>query len=1055
MKHRRLPRILILSGVMLACSWGLGAAQTLTVKGRVTSSENHQGIAGVTVSVPGTDKGTVSDASGQYQLDGVAPTDSLAFSFVGFTKKVVAVAGRTEINQTLAPDISRLNQLVVVGYGTQKKKDLTGAISTINATQLQKEHPSTVQDVLRANVPGLQIGFKTTPKGDAGLQVRGKNTLNAGSGPLIVLDGVIYYGALSDINPNDIASVDVLKDASSAAVYGAKAAEGVIAITTKKGSSEKPTVNFNANIGVATREMKEPLYDPQQFIHWREDVQYSRNNATAEHYIFENPANLPSGVSMADWLAWDNSDPEADPTTVWLQRLNFRPIEIANYKAGRTVDWFDHVFQNGLRQDYTVSLSGRKQGLSYYWSLGYENNEGVVVWSKFSTYRSRLNLEADVTDFLTVGLNTQFAARDESAVPADWDAAVRDSPFGSFYTDDSSDYRYSPQDEPGGGSRNPLAAAAYTDRIKRFYTLNSSMYAKVKLPFHITYQVNFTPRLEWYNYFNHQSSKYQDWAGAGGNSTREHHVLYQWQVDNVLNWNQTFGDHHFEVTLLANAEKYQIWRDQMTNSGFLPNDNLGYNNIGAGTNPAMTSGPGDYSDASGTYGDEYSTGDALMARLFYSFMDRYLVTLSFRRDGYSAFGQRNPRANFPSAALGWVFTQEPFFSADWLNYGKLRLSYGINGNRDVGRYVALANLQTGKYLHVSPDGGTVTTPSQLYVNNMPNPDLKWEQTTALNAGLDFSLMDGVLDGSIDAYRSKTTNLLVKRILPNVTGFDFVWSNLGEVDNHGLEIDLKSRNMQRPNFSWRTAFNFSLNRNKIAHLYGNMVDVTDDQGKVIGQKEADDISNKWFIGHPIDAVWNIKVLGVYQSDQQDAAARYGQYPGDFHLQDVDDDGKYTNADRQFLGFSEPRFRWTLRNEFTIMQHFDLSFLLYSLWGHMGTYNIAKNRDGFPDRSNSYQIPYWTADNPTNDYARLYSSDGGASFDVYRKRSFVRLDNVSLAYTFPQHLLDKASIQALRVYFTVKNAALYAPDWDFWDPENGALGNDGPASRIYTLGVNLTL
>ena len=339
---------------------------------------------------------------------------------------------------------------------------------------------------------------------------------------------------------------------------------------------------------------------------------------------------------------------------------------------------------------------------------------------------------------------------------------------------------------------------------------------------------------------------------------------------------------------------------------------------------------------------------------------------------------------------------------------------------------------------------------ELWVGNMQNPGLQWEKTAAYDIGLDFGMFNNVLSGTIEAYKGKTTNLLVNRSLPDLTGFANIETNLGQIDNKGLEITLNTHNISHPNFSWNTSFNFSLNRNKIVHLYGTMVNITDSSGKIIGQKEASDIRNHWFIGHAIHSIWDAKATGIYQTDEAAEAAKYGKKPGDFKVQDVNGDGKITDADRQFLGYSTPRFRWTLYNDFTFYKNFDLSVMIYSYWGQMGTFNRAKNDYSFPDRVNSYVYPYWTPENPENSFARLYSSDGGASYSVYRKKSFIRLDNVALGYTFPNRLLHKASIQALKVYFTVKNAGFYAPDWDNWDPENG-----GPTPRTFVLGLNMTL
>jgi TonB-linked SusC/RagA family outer membrane protein len=703
------------------------------------------------------------------------------------------------------------------------------------------------------------------------------------------------------------------------------------------------------------------------------------------------------------------------------------------------------MFHNAVQQNYTLSLAGGTDHFHYYWSGGYMNNQGLVVGDRFSTVQSRLKLDADVTSFLTVGINTAFSDRDESSVPLNWGLMTLNSPYGGMWNDDTTDYRYSPQDDQGSGARNPLYSQEYTDRMKKYYTLNSIIFAKVKLPFGITYTANFTPEFEWYQYFNHYSAKDQDYTKLGGTAERDQHQIFQWQLDNIINWNKTFkGQHHFEVTLLANSEKYQYWENDMQTQGFDPSDALGYHNFAAGNSPVITSD------------DEYSTGAALMARVFYSYKDRYMLTGSVRRDGYSAFGQKYPWADFPALAAGWVFSQEPFLQSwsDWLSFGKLRLSYGVNGNRDIGRYIALSDLTTGKYLEVNPDG-TTSVVSQLWVGRMQNSNLKWERTAAFNLGLDFSLFHDIIGGTVEVYKSKTTNLLMNRTLPDIDGFANIETNLGELDNKGLEITIKSRNIDHPNFSWHTTANFSTNRNTIVHLYGDMQDITDSTGKVIGQKEASDITNKWFIGHSIDAVWDARVTGVYQTDQADEAAKFGKKPGDFIVQDVNGDHKITNTDRQFLGYSKPRFRWTLNNDFTIYKNFDLSVSVYSYWGYMASFNQAKNNASFPDRVNSYVYPYWTPEHPENKFSRIYSSDGGASYSVYRNRNFIRLDNIALGYTFPQAMLNRAKIQALKVYFTVKNVAYYAPDWIYWDPDWDPDTGPGPTPRTYTLGLNLTL
>ncbi|QNL50592.1 SusC/RagA family TonB-linked outer membrane protein [Olivibacter sp. SDN3] len=1016
----------------------LYAQQTITVKGVVYSQADNLPLPGVGVVEKGTKNGVSTNEDGVFVLNNVNPEGTLVFTSIGYISQEANVGNRNSVEVYLSAEVSNLDEVVVVGYGTSRKRDLTGAVSQVRSEVIQNEAPAQMSDMLRGNVAGLSVGYNRNAKGGGSLQLRGRNSLNANTSPLIVLDGAIYYGAWEDINPNDIETVDVLKDASAAAVFGAKSASGVILVTTKKGKEGKPMINYSTNIGLATMAVNQPVHDAETFVPWRQDVMKSINR-NAQPYRFDDPRTLPADISIDDWLDYDGST--GDPVRAWLRRLNLQPVEIDNYLAGRSVDWYDVAFQNGLRQDHNISVSGRNKDISYYLGAGYMNNEGIITGDQFKTLRTRANIEANITDFLQVGMSTQFISRNESAIGYGWGNITNLSPWGSQYNADG-ELIWRPNGEPNGGV-NPGYDAFHRDYLFRINSLNTTLFAKIDLPFGFSFRTNFTPQLEVLEQYNHQKSTHEGWAAFGGSAYRRNRQTYYWQLDNILSWNRTFNDiHRFDATFLVNAEKFQRWESRMQADNFDPNDDLGYHGMPTGINPILDHGP------DGT-GDQYSTGDALMARLVYTLKDRYIFTGTFRRDGYSAFGQLNPRANFGSIAAGWVFSDEAFFNSDWFNYGKLRLSWGSNGNRDIGRYVALANLTTGKYLHVQPDG-TVVQVNQLWVDRMRNRNLRWERNVSYNLGLDFALFNNRLDGSLEAYVSNTTDLLVERRLPNVNGFDLVMSNMGRVRNRGIELTLNSNNMQRDNFSWRTTATFQVNRNSIQELYGDL----DANGQ-----ELDDIQNGWFIGQPIDVIWDWKAQGVYQLGEEEEAARYGLQPGDYKLEDVNDDGSFTNADKQFIGFAEPRFRWSLRNDFQIYKNFTFSFMMYSLWGHSEPFNLLKSRDGFPDRQNSYKYPYWTPDNPSNEWARISSSEGSATgFNVYRKRSFIRLDNVSIAYNLPKSIISRYKVQNLRVYFNVRNAAMYAQQWEFWDPEwNDSDPNEyaGPTPRFFTFGLDLTL
>lgn len=1050
-----LPRFYLLVFLMGVLTSQMYAQTERMITGTVTDIFGEP-LPGVNVVRFRTTLGSISDINGNFSIKVSEKNPILIFSYIGYLTQEITVGDKDLIHVKLKEDTQDLEEVVVIGYGTAKKRDLTGAISTIKTEQLATEAPSSIQDLMRANSPGLNIGMSTGAKDESSLQIRGKNTLKAGSSPLIVLDGVIYEGSLSDINPADVEAIDVLKDASSAAIYGAKAANGVVVVTTKKGKIGKPVVNFNTNVGFVRLAKKQQILDGAGFVKYRQDYETTRNSA---EYLSQYPEifNDPRKLQNVDQLTWYNytqktpvtSVEEDDLVRAWLARLDFKAPEIDNYMLGDETAWDDLVFQTGLQQDYTASISNRTDNFSYYWSMGYADQRGIIKDDQMTNFRTRLNLESKVTDFLTIGLNSSFSSRDESKLNnkgdggdkddywlCDWEQMIRISPYGSNNIDDpDSPYRRWPTGD--ATPVNPFYDNLYRDRKKMYTTLDANIYAKVSLPFDIEYQMNFIPHYEFYELYNHESSENENWASKGGNSIRTTRKKYSWQVDNIFRWRREFNKlHTVEATFLINAEKGQTWKQSAKASNYTPSDILGYHRLQAGSVPLVDSD------------DTYKTGDALMGRLFYSFKNRYMLTASVRRDGYSAFGQMHPRAVFPAVALGWNFSSEKFMGQmnSWLSYGKLRLSWGQNGNRDIGQYEALSDLTSGLHPYIDQNG-TIYNSSQLYVNRMSNAGLKWERTSSYNIGLDYGLFNDILSGSVEVYFSKTNDLLVDRVLPDIIGFNSVAANLGEIQNKGFEFSVNANIIRKENFEWSAMGNFSLNRRKITHLYGDMVDVLDENGNVIGKKEADDTKNKWFIGHDTEQVWDYVRDGVWQENELEEAAKYGCQPGDFKYLDLNSDGVMTDKDKVFQKNKTPQFRWTLRNEFRFYKNIYLSFMMYSQWGHYDTFNRAANSSNFPDRCTEYVQPHWMPENPINDYARIGSKNIGNN---YVNRSFIRLDNITLSYNVPVGFLRKFSVQNMRLSMSVRNVAVFTPHWDFWDPETKV-----PTPRSFNLGVNFTL
>jgi len=997
-------------------------------------------IEGVSVLLTGRNTGTSTGIDGKFKLDVPAGTKgTLTFTHTSYATQTQNISNQ-EMVVTLQSNIEDLDEVVVVGYGTQKRKDLTGAVSSVQAEKLEKEAPRSVQDLLRGNAAGLVIGQGNTAKGDADLLVRGRGTLKAGASPLNVVDGVIFDGSFADINPNDIASIDILKDASATAVYGARAANGVVLITTKRGTSGKPIITLNGNYGIVENSYMPKVMNGEQFLAYRYD--YEMGKRTQDYHnqypeMFVDPRKLLN----TNVLSWYNYDQQTASTSVtdeqllrsWLSRLEMRSPEIENYLIGKETNWQDQVFQKGTQQDYTVSVSNKTENLNYYLSLNHVDREGIIVGNRFKNFRTRINLESKITNFLKVGANANFSARDESFLQADWAQSAIIPPYASNNIEDiNSLYRRYPTGDVT--PVNPFFDNMFRDRVDRYNTLNSTLFGIITLPYGFEIQSNFTPSFVWREYYNHDSSQNPEWAAQGGKVERTFQKTYNWQLDNVLRWKKVYDQHNFEVTLLQNAEKGQYWSTKATASNFVPSDILGWHRIQAGTVPLNESD------------DTYRTGDALMGRIFYSFKDTYLFTASVRRDGFSAFGSQNPRATFPALAFAWNLTNESFMQSTktWLDYGKVRLTWGRNGNRDIPQYDALSDMTSS--LHPYIDGkGNIYLGSQLYVNRMANLGLKWENKESYNFGLDFAILKNRISGALDIYSATTHDLLVDRELPEIVGFSSVAANLGELKSNGIDISLTGNIIQKESFRWSSNFIFMLNRRKIVKLYGDMVDINDAAGNIIGQKEADDIKNRWFIGQDPDRIWDYERNGIWQENELDEAEKYGLQPGDFKYIDQNGDGVMTDADRVFQKYRTPRFRWSWRNDFNY-KNLSLSVFLYSNWGQSDSFNRAANNSSFADRTTDYVIPRWTPENNINDYARIGSKNIGTN---YVDKSFIRLENISLSYLVPSSILNKASIRNLRLSASIRNVAFWAPRWEFGDPEGF------PVPRTYNLSLNFSL
>ncbi len=1012
-------------GIPLMVEGNSTSLQQDQVTGKVTDNKG-QPLPGVTVLVKGTTTGTITNAEGLFSIPKLTSRSILVFSFVGMRTQEVLVGNQTRIDIVLEQDVIGLDEVVAIGYGTMKKSDLTGSVTKVKAQQYETQQAANFMQYLTGTVAGVSVNNSTSAAESSSIEVRGPTSLNANNAPLIVLDGVIFNGNLNDINPNDIESIDILKDASSAAVFGSRSAAGVVIINTKKGSGDKVTINLASQLGITGTTNEILPCNPEEYLRYRQDF-LRRVNPSLPSAYYDNPNSLPAGITLETWQKYD-ATVNPDVQDAWMNRLKLREIEKKNLLAGKTYDWYDAAMRTGIRQNYDISINGGTGNLKYYWSTGYTDNKNYILGDDYQIIRTRLNTDATITDYLKIGMNAQFSNKDQSNVAVSLDNIIDQSPYGQPY-DDQGVLKWYPHDD--SVIPNPFMNYYNYDKYNKTQNLFANFYGELTLPYGFSFKSSFINRYDWTKTYYYDPSTTPNGNKTMGFAQRINSSLYEWQLDNILTWKKKFGVHDFNATFLYNAEKKQTWRDQVDNVGFFTSEALTYHQLNAGSSPTVINN------------DTYSTGTAMMGRLNYSLMGKYYLTVTYRRDGYSAFGQLNPYANFPSAALAWNIKNEKFFKASWVDNLKLRISYGVNGNRDIGIYDALAQLGTTKYL----SGTTVV--SGIYSSTMANTGLKWERTTALNGGVDFGVFNGRLSGNIDLYKMKTTDLLLLRSLPAIIGYKSVMSNMGQLDNKGFELTLNSLNITKKDFAWNSSLVFSFNRNEIVHLYGEMVDIKDKDGNVIGQKEADDRTNGWFIGESIDRIWNYRALGIWQLGEENIAKTFGKAPGDTKLYDADGNGISTQEDKEFIGYSKPRYNFGLRNDISFLKNFNFSCFIRADLGHMSTNGLLMHTNQTEDRQNAYNLPYWTPTNPINTYTRLNTVNTPA-FTLYESRSFVRLQDASLSYTVPKSIIEKVKINRCRFYVSGRNIFVISK-WSGWDPESG----NTPMPRTFTFGIDLTL
>lgn len=973
--------------------------QNQRISGVVKDSAGEP-IIGASVIEKGMNNGTITGLNGDFQLT-VSPNSSLQVTYIGYVKvEVKAVTGKT-MQITMQEDSKTLDEVVVVGYGTMKKSDLTGAIASANLKDFEKSPNANIVQALQGTVPGLNIGQVTSAGGTPSISIRGTNTLSGNKDVLIVLDGSIYTSSLSSLNPSDIESIDVLKDASATAVYGAQAANGVLLITSKKGKTGKAKINFSSSYSISNPTKNLHPMNREEYLAFTKEFWYDKAY-TGPDYTVPNP-----DFNIADYL----------PDKVMLDASQSDGISAHDY------NWWDAGTRTGSIFENRVSISGGNDAVSYL--VSYENidQKGYIRNDDFRRNSIRINLDIKPYSWLKLGIQTfgSFVNQD-GAEPTYWNLLIQ-NPLMEPYDEEGKLVPYPFQTL----DTNPFMGSNISDRERHNYFFGN-ISAEVKLPVKgLSYRVNFGNNYRIDEHY--QSSEYG--AGLTGEAFKNHRNYYDYTFDNILNYQHRFGSHDIAATLLYGVRecKENFTDAKAQNFDML---SLGYNSLEMGK-------------------DQFTDSDAWteaslyqMLRINYKFKDRYLFTGTLRRDGFSGFAQNNKTAMFPSVALAWIVSEESFFKVPWVDYLKLRGGWGVSGNL-TERYKSLAKV-TSKAGYVFGDGGTTELRQQI--TSMANNNLKWEKTSGINLGLDFTLLNNRLTGSLELYRTTTRDLLYSMAIPTLTGFSSVSGNIGKIRNQGVEFTITSRNIVSKDFEWNTTFNISANRNKIVTLLGK-----DKNGD---GKEDDLIASNLFIGESTSAIYGYMVDGLWQLNDDIPA---GYNPGNKKIVDITGEGDITTDDRKVIGRGDPAYRFGIMNKLRY-KNFTLSFFINSVQGGKNGYlgvNSSSLVRGDANHRRWNKISEWAADfwSPNNSnatYSRAINA-GAIVPTTYQDRSFIRLQDVALSYTLPKQWINSIGIEHLDLFVNGKNL-ITITDWKGWDPEANSNYEGRPVLKSFTFGLNLT-
>lgn len=982
--------------------------QVRRVSGSIVDS-NGEPIIGASIVVTGTTNGTISDLDGKYTLDNVPENATLDVSYIGYTTQSLKATDKALARIILKEDTKVLDEVVVVGYGVAKKSDFTGSLNTMNGDNIVSSHKQSATAALQGTIPGVDIIRNgNNPGSGFNIMIRGQNTIASGgtgsmsdiNPPLYIVDGIML-SSIDDIAPDDIERIDVLKDASSTAIYGSRGANGVVIVTTKKGSQGegKSYVEYNGFVSLTQAMHLPDMMNGQQWADYKVD------RYTGEH-----------------WTEYLHGEP--DPT--YQQVLTTQQYN--NLMAGKNIDWVDELLGVAFSQNHSLRAYGNSKDMVYSFGLSYTDESGVTGVDNYKRYNFSASVDRNIGKKVKIGLNMYSAYSQTISSAETVRQAYRLNGLSDMYNEDGS-LRVFPDDALGNVS-NPLVERENNQSELLNLHVFGNTYFQYQ-PFDwMTFKTTFSPDVYFQRTGSYAGKDSKNGKGQAANATAgndwKRSLSYTWT--NVLTFDKSFNDKH-AINAMLGTEWVKNVSDGLNSEvkGFA-SDHYKFYNLAAGTNISeLTS---DYLQ------DQWMS---YFARLNYTLRGKYLFTVTGRYDGSSRLAEGHRWKFFPSAAIGWRITEEDFMkSADWVNNLKLRLSYGLSGNNsNVSPYMTSTNVNNLYYIF---GGGTPTTAS--VISNMANRNLSWETTKEWNLGLDFGFLGGRISGSIDLYNRRTDNILMDRVMSRMNGFDSVIDNVGVVDNRGVELSLSTVNVKTKNFTWSTNLNFTTNHNEIIELSDG--------------KQSDE-ANGWFVGESVGAVWTYKHVGYWGMDEIEEAAKYGLVPGSIKVLEVNGDHSSTNADKVIIGNRFPKWTGGMTNTFTY-KDWSLSAFIYTRQGQI-SYSQFHWTTALNDNTNfnHMNLNYWTPETAeTAEWHRAgITTPGETDAIMWQETSFWKVGYITLGYDLPKKVRDRLRLNKCHIYLSCQNPFVFT-DYKGWDPEAADKATDTSyfMTRSFVLGLNLS-